>query len=161
MPREKQRCLKSNWTVSRTNSMRFAMFNLICLLPVTFMFLFFIGLLSLLYIMNHDSYFQCLHQKTEAEKKLATFSSQEVSSTWSDVLVKQLQQELQHYVSLLCLLSWVSVPLDVLIVCVRLHTSIIWCVHQFQLQFKWHDHKWRGLTLLYYFYFVLGTLLFY
>lgn len=86
---------------------------------------FFIGLLSLLYIMNHDSYFQCLHQKTEAEKKLATFSSQEVSSTWSDVLVKQLQQELQHYVSLLCLLSWVSVPLDVLIVCVRLHTSII------------------------------------
>jgi hypothetical protein len=125
MPREKQTCLKSNWTILRTNSKRFAMFNLICLIRVTFMFLFLVGYLSLLYIMNHDSYFQCLHQKTEAEKKLATFSSQEVSSTGSDVLVKQLQQELQHYVSLLCLLSWVSVPLDLLIVCVRLHTLII------------------------------------
>jgi len=78
-----------------------------------------------IFALHHDSYFQCLHQKTEAEKKLATFSSQEVSSTGSDVLVKQLQQELQHYVSLLCLLSWLSVPLDVLIVCVRLHTLII------------------------------------
>jgi hypothetical protein len=46
-----------------------------------------------------------LHQKIEVEKKLATFSSQEVSSTGSNVLVKQLQQELQHYVSLPHLLS--------------------------------------------------------
>lgn len=46
-----------------------------------------------------DQFKECLHQKTEAEKKLATFSSQEVSSTGSDVLVKQLQQELQHYES--------------------------------------------------------------
>jgi mitotic spindle assembly checkpoint protein MAD1 len=46
-----------------------------------------------------------LHQKTEVEKKLATFSSQEASSTGSNVLVKQLQQELQHYVSFIRLLS--------------------------------------------------------
>ncbi|WJX84010.1 hypothetical protein P8452_66623 [Trifolium repens] len=44
-----------------------------------------------------DQFNECLHQKTEVEKKLATFSSQEVSSTGSNVLVKQLQQELQHY----------------------------------------------------------------
>ncbi|GAU44668.1 hypothetical protein TSUD_204480, partial [Trifolium subterraneum] len=46
-----------------------------------------------------DQFNECLHQKTEVEKKLATFSSQEVSSTGSNVLVKQLQQELQHYES--------------------------------------------------------------
>lgn len=108
------------------------MFNLICLLASShFHVSFFSGLL--MFALHHDSYFQCLHQKTEAEKKVATFSSQEVSSTGSDVLVKQLQQELQHYVSLLCLLSWVSGPLDVLIVCVRLHALMISCVHQFQL----------------------------
>ncbi|WJX27728.1 hypothetical protein P8452_16515 [Trifolium repens] len=45
-----------------------------------------------------DQFNECLHQKTEVEKKLATFSSQEVSSTGSNVLVKQLQQELQHYI---------------------------------------------------------------
>ncbi|KAK2413006.1 coiled-coil domain-containing protein mad1 [Trifolium repens] len=46
-----------------------------------------------------DQFNECLHQKTEVEKKLATFSSQEASSTGSNVLVKQLQQELQHYES--------------------------------------------------------------
>ncbi|XP_045817627.1 mitotic spindle checkpoint protein MAD1-like isoform X1 [Trifolium pratense] len=46
-----------------------------------------------------DQFNECLHQKTEVEKKLATFSYQEVSSTGSNVLVKQLQQELQHYES--------------------------------------------------------------
>ncbi|KAI5414351.1 mitotic spindle checkpoint protein MAD1 [Lathyrus oleraceus] len=46
-----------------------------------------------------DQFNECLHQKIEVEKKLATFSSQEGSSTESNVLVKQLQQELQHYES--------------------------------------------------------------
>ncbi|WJX40200.1 hypothetical protein P8452_27704 [Trifolium repens] len=52
-----------------------------------------------------DQFNECLHQKTEVEKKLATFSSQEVSSTGSNVLVKQLQQELQHYAHP-CLIEW-------------------------------------------------------
>lgn len=46
-----------------------------------------------------SSYFQCLNQKIEVEKKLSTLTSQEVAPTGNDTLVKQLQQELQHYVS--------------------------------------------------------------
>ncbi|XP_004499365.1 mitotic spindle checkpoint protein MAD1 isoform X2 [Cicer arietinum] len=46
-----------------------------------------------------DQLNECLHQKIEVEKKLATLSSQEVPSTGSNVLVKQLQLELQHYES--------------------------------------------------------------
>lgn len=43
---------------------------------------------------------QCLHQKSEAEKKLSSFTSQEVpTSMESDILVKHLQEELRNYVS--------------------------------------------------------------
>lgn len=60
---------------------------------------------ELMFALHHDSHFQCLHQKIEVEKNLATSTSQEVASTGSDVLVKHLQQELRHYVSLLSFLS--------------------------------------------------------
>ncbi|MED6205685.1 coiled-coil domain-containing protein mad1 [Stylosanthes scabra] len=40
---------------------------------------------------------ECLHEKIEVEKKLATSASREISSTESNVLVKNLQQELQNY----------------------------------------------------------------
>ncbi|KAL1334405.1 hypothetical protein HN51_063326 [Arachis hypogaea] len=40
---------------------------------------------------------ECLHEKIEVEKKLATLASREISSTESSVLVKELQQELQNY----------------------------------------------------------------
>lgn len=43
---------------------------------------------------------QCLHQKNEVEKKLSSLMSQESTSTDSSVLVKHLQEELKHYVSL-------------------------------------------------------------
>ncbi|KAK7292518.1 hypothetical protein RIF29_08300 [Crotalaria pallida] len=42
---------------------------------------------------------QCLHQKTEVEKKLSTLSTQDVASTSSNVLLKHLQEELRNYES--------------------------------------------------------------
>ena len=43
---------------------------------------------------------QCLHQKSEAEKKLSSCTSQEVTTSMeSDILVKHLQEELRNYVS--------------------------------------------------------------
>ena len=47
-----------------------------------------------------QSLHQCLHQKGDAEKKLLSFTSQEVTtSTESNILVKHLQEELRNYVS--------------------------------------------------------------
>lgn len=46
-----------------------------------------------------DQLNECLQQKIEVGKKLSTSTSQEVASTGSNVLVKNLQQELQHYES--------------------------------------------------------------
>lgn len=41
---------------------------------------------------------ECLHQKSEAEKKLSSFTSQEVTTSMeSDILVKHLQEELRNY----------------------------------------------------------------
>ena len=71
--------------------------------------------------LHHDSYFQCLHQKIEVEKKLSTLMSQEVASTESNVLVKHLQQELRNYVSLLSFLSWILMALFIGIIVVRGH----------------------------------------
>lgn len=42
---------------------------------------------------------QCLHQKSEAEKKLSTLTFQESSSNDTTILVKHLQEELRNYVS--------------------------------------------------------------
>ncbi|KAL2339328.1 hypothetical protein Fmac_013774 [Flemingia macrophylla] len=42
---------------------------------------------------------ECLHQKTEVEKKLSTLTFQEGASTGSDALVKVLQEELRNYES--------------------------------------------------------------
>lgn len=41
-----------------------------------------------------------MHQKSEVEKKLSSFTFQEASSTDSNILVKHLQEELRNYVSL-------------------------------------------------------------
>ncbi|KAF1867649.1 hypothetical protein Lal_00050081 [Lupinus albus] len=46
-----------------------------------------------------DQLNQCLHQKTEAEKKLSTFSTQNVASLNSNALVKHMQEELHNYES--------------------------------------------------------------
>ncbi|XP_031382416.1 mitotic spindle checkpoint protein MAD1 isoform X2 [Punica granatum] len=42
---------------------------------------------------------ECLHQKSEAEKKLATLTFQEPNSTDASILVKHLQEELRNYES--------------------------------------------------------------
>ncbi|XP_022721324.1 mitotic spindle checkpoint protein MAD1 [Durio zibethinus] len=42
---------------------------------------------------------ECLHQKSEVEKKLSSFTFQEVSSTESNILIKHLQEELRNYES--------------------------------------------------------------
>ncbi|XP_057976402.1 mitotic spindle checkpoint protein MAD1 [Malania oleifera] len=42
---------------------------------------------------------ECLHQKSEVEKKLSSFTSQEVPSTETSILVKHLQEELRNYES--------------------------------------------------------------
>lgn len=52
-----------------------------------------------LIVLFSQSLHQCLHQKTEAEKKLLSFPSQEVTTSMeSDILVKHLQEELRNYV---------------------------------------------------------------
>lgn len=43
---------------------------------------------------------QCLHEKTEVDKKLSSFISQAASPSDNSVLVKNLQEELKHYVSM-------------------------------------------------------------
>lgn len=40
---------------------------------------------------------ECLHQKSELEKKLSSFTFQEVASTESNTLIKHLQEELRNY----------------------------------------------------------------
>ncbi|KDP42511.1 hypothetical protein JCGZ_00308 [Jatropha curcas] len=40
---------------------------------------------------------ECLHQKSELEKKLSSFTIQESSSTDNNILVKHLQEELRNY----------------------------------------------------------------
>lgn len=47
--------------------------------------------------------FQCLHQKSEAEKKSATLTFHEPDSTEASMLVKHLQEELRNYVSCILL----------------------------------------------------------
>ncbi|KAG7976849.1 hypothetical protein I3843_05G001500 [Carya illinoinensis] len=42
---------------------------------------------------------ECMHQKSEVEKKLSSFTFQEASSTDSNILVKHLQEELRNYES--------------------------------------------------------------
>ncbi|XVF23150.1 hypothetical protein REPUB_Repub13aG0012800 [Reevesia pubescens] len=42
---------------------------------------------------------ECLHQKSEVEKKLSSFTFQEVTSSESDILIKHLQEELRNYES--------------------------------------------------------------
>ncbi|OMO95515.1 Spindle assembly checkpoint component Mad1 [Corchorus capsularis] len=42
---------------------------------------------------------ECLHQKTELEKKLSSFTFQEVPSAESSTLIKHLQEELRNYES--------------------------------------------------------------
>ncbi|KAE8007886.1 hypothetical protein FH972_004445 [Carpinus fangiana] len=42
---------------------------------------------------------ECLHQKSEVEKKLSSVTFQEVSSSDSNILVKHLQEELRNYES--------------------------------------------------------------
>ncbi|CAK9168438.1 unnamed protein product [Ilex paraguariensis] len=42
---------------------------------------------------------ECLHQKSEIEKKLSSLTSQDVPSTETNILVKHLQEELRHYES--------------------------------------------------------------
>ncbi|XVF26379.1 hypothetical protein REPUB_Repub14bG0010700 [Reevesia pubescens] len=42
---------------------------------------------------------ECLHQKSDVEKKLSSFTFQEVNSTESNILVKHLQEELRNYES--------------------------------------------------------------
>ena len=79
--------------------------------------------------LHHDSYFQCLHQKIEVEKKLSTLMFQEVASTESNVLVKHLQQELRNYVSLLSFLSWILMALFYWDYSnARTHTLMTWCI---------------------------------
>ncbi|CAL0307284.1 unnamed protein product [Lupinus luteus] len=46
-----------------------------------------------------DQLNECLHQKTEAEKKLSAFSTQNVASLNSNALVKHMQEELHNYES--------------------------------------------------------------
>lgn len=43
---------------------------------------------------------QCLHQKSELEKKLSSLAIPGGASTESNILVKHLQDELRNYVSL-------------------------------------------------------------
>ncbi|XP_021298345.1 mitotic spindle checkpoint protein MAD1 isoform X1 [Herrania umbratica] len=42
---------------------------------------------------------ECLHQKSELEKKLSSFTFQEVTSTEGNILIKHLQEELRNYES--------------------------------------------------------------
>lgn len=42
--------------------------------------------------------FQCLSQKTELEKKLASFTVNEGTGKESNILIKHLQEELRNYV---------------------------------------------------------------
>ncbi|XWS16638.1 hypothetical protein CRYUN_Cryun34aG0108000 [Craigia yunnanensis] len=42
---------------------------------------------------------ECVHQKSEVEKKLSSFTFQEVTSSESNILIKHLQEELRHYES--------------------------------------------------------------
>ncbi|XWS11565.1 hypothetical protein CRYUN_Cryun37aG0008900 [Craigia yunnanensis] len=42
---------------------------------------------------------ECLHQKSEVEKKLSSFTFQEDTSTESNILIKHLQEELRNYAS--------------------------------------------------------------
>lgn len=75
-----------------------AFFNFLVLsCDARFLFLF----LCFLVLSASHLYFQCLHQKSEAEKKLSSFTFQEVTSTEnSNILVRHLQEELRNYVSL-------------------------------------------------------------
>ena len=57
---------------------------------------------------------QCLHQKSEVEKKLSSFTFQEDTSTESNILIKHLQEELRNYVSF-CIPGIIFGPFSVIV----------------------------------------------